>query len=422
MQIELTEAQVELVSAYIKQNGVAQDELHDDLLDHVCTSMEQRMQQGESFEEAFQYTLSLFGPGGLKQVQNETFELLTEMNATMKKVTFGFGLTSTFLLLAGTIFKLLHWPGANVMFMIGAVILALIYLPLILRHKLKESPNNEALLHISGFVGLAFTTVGSLFKIMHWPGASVTLMIGLGTLAFLYVPIYFYKRYQTSANKPITLSASLVAMTCLILVFALTRVNNSENYDYGLTLIDSHLRTSVENTSNNKLLYTELADESRANEIRNAASNAINQLRLTRATIIASVDNISMDEAAHLKLSEVRNSSDYKTPTELLFNAAEGESVSIESLVNELNAFKEVVVGTYSPNLQRQVETTFPFNTNTTFTEDGEQMNWAEYSFYKVPVFGVLSNLSKLESEIRQAENQALIYLISRPEASNPPS
>jgi hypothetical protein len=419
---ELSEAQIELVSAYIKQNGVAQDELHDDLLDHVCTSIELRIQQGESFDQAFQYTIKLFGPGGLKQVQLETFELLTEMNETMKKVTFGFGLTSTFLLLAGTIFKLMHWPGANVMFMLGAVILALIYLPLILWHKLKESPGNEALMHISGFVGLAFTTVGSLFKIMHWPGASVLLLIGMGTLAFIYVPIYFYKKYRVSANKPITFSASLVAMTCLILVFALTRVNNSKNYDYGLTLIDSQLRTSVENTSNNNLLYAELENESRASEIRNAASNAINQLRLTRATIIASVDNISIDEAASLKLSEVRNSSDFKTPTDILFNAADGESVSIQTLVNELNMFKGVVVETYSPNLQKQVEATFPFNTNATFTEDGEQIIWAEFSFYKVPVIGVLSNLSKLESEIKQAENQALIYLISRPEASNPPS
>jgi hypothetical protein len=257
---------------------------------------------------------------------------------------------------------------------------------------------------------------------MHWPGASILLMVGLGTLAFIYVPIYFYKKYQVSANKPITFSASLVAMTCLILVFALTRVNNSKNYDYGLTLIDSQLRTSVENTSNNNLLYAELADESRANEIRNAASNAINQLRLTRATIIASVDNISMEEASKLKLSDVRNSSDYKTPTDILFNATDAETVSVQSLVDELNAFKEVAVGTYSPNLQQQVEATFPFNTSATFTEDGERMNWAEYSFYKVPVIGVLSNLSKLESEIRQAENQALIYLISRPEASNPPS
>jgi Ca2+/Na+ antiporter len=316
----------------------------------------------------------------------------------------------------------MHWPGANVMFVIGAALLALIYLPLILHHKLKESPRNEALMHIAGFVGLAFTTVGSLFKIMHWPGASVLLMVGMGTLAFIYVPVYFYKKYQVSANKPITFSASLVAMTCLILVFALTRVNNSKNYDFGLTLIDAQLRTSVENTSNNNLLYAQLENESKASDIRNAASAAISQLRLTRASIIASVDNISVEEASTMKLSDVRNSSDFRTPTDILFNSTDGEQVNVETLVNELNSFKSVVVNTYSPNLQQQVEATFPFNTNANFKEEGKDLNWSEYSFYKVPVIGVLSNLSKLESEIRQAENQALIYLISRPEASNPPS
>src|SRR5690554_2667959 len=112
---ELSELQIELISNYIRQNGVASDELHDDLLDHICTDIENRMQKGDSFEDAFQYTVRLFGPGSLIQVQQDTFELLTEINATMKNVTFGFGLTSTFLLLAGTIFKLMHWPGADIM-------------------------------------------------------------------------------------------------------------------------------------------------------------------------------------------------------------------------------------------------------------------------------------------------------------------
>ena len=57
----------------------------------------------------------------------------------MKKLTFGFGLTSTFLLLAGTIFKLMHWPGANIMVTLGVGLLVLGYLPMILSHKLKES-------------------------------------------------------------------------------------------------------------------------------------------------------------------------------------------------------------------------------------------------------------------------------------------
>jgi hypothetical protein len=419
--VELTEAQVELVSAYIKQNGVAQDELHDDLLDHVCTSMEQRMQQGESFEEAFQYTLSLFGPGGLKQVQNETFELLTEMNATMKKVTFGFGLTSTFLLLAGTIFKLMHWPGANIMFIMGAVILALIYLPLILRHKLKESPSNEALLHISGFVGLAFTTVGSLFKIMHWPGASVLLMVGMGTLAFIYVPIYFYKRYQTSANKPITLSASLVAMTCLILVFALTRVNNSPNFNRGITMIDDELRQSTKASAGNSKLYALASNSDSANHLKNTADETVMYLERLKTKLIAETEGISQEEAATLSLSDLSKQSNFDITTYMMFYS-EMEEFSHVTLVEQLNGFESKLLEVYPENMREAVKETYPIQMNNSYELKGEEKTWAAYHFEHVPIIGVVSFLSKLQSDIRQAENQALIYLISRPEASNPPS
>jgi hypothetical protein len=419
---ELTEFQVDLIDAYIKENGVAQNELQEDLLDHLCTSVEGQIQQGKSFEEAFQHTITLFGPGGLKQVQTETFQLLTEMNATMKKVTFGFGLTSTFLLLAGTIFKLMHWPGANIMFMTGAMILALIYLPLILRHKLKESPSNEALLHISGFVGLAFTTVGSLFKIMHWPGASMLLIVGMGTLAFLYIPIYFYKRYQTSANKPITLSASLVAMTCLILVFALTRVNNSVGYDSGITQIDEQLRNSTKLASNNQALYNLLADNLQAQEIQTIANETVEYLESLKATIVSTVDQIPLEQARNKRLFYVKNATDFRTPTELLFNSSESDPSNINQMVAKLNKFETAMMQVYPDGIRDQIAQTFPIDTDASFDVDGEQWEWGKYSFYKIPIIGVISNLSKLQSEIRQSENQALIYLISRPEALDPPS
>ena len=419
---ELTEFQVDLIDAYIKENGVAQNELQEDLLDHLCTSVETQLQQGKSFEEAFQHTITLFGPGGLKQVQTETFELLTEMNVTMKKVTFGFGLTSTFLLLAGTIFKLMHWPGANIMFMLGAVILALIYLPLILRHKLKESPSNETLLHVSGFIGLALTTVGSLFKIMHWPGAAVMLMLGMGTLAFLYVPIYFFKKYKTSANKPITLSSSLVAMTCLILVFALTRVNNSSQYDEGITLIDEQLRTSTKLASNNSELYELLEGNVQAEMIKTQAEQTIAHLESVKASIVATVDQLSDEQARTTSLAHVKNKSDFKTPTLLMFESDGNEPANINLLLAQLESFETSITGVYDDKLRKQITATFPFDTDETFNVDGEQWNWGKYSFYNVPVIGVISNISKLESEVRQSENQALIYLISRPEALDPPS
>ncbi|MFT7102539.1 MAG: hypothetical protein ACJAYA_001110 [Bacteroidia bacterium] len=302
------------------------------------------------------------------------------------------------------------------------MILALIYLPLILRHKLKESPSNEALLHISGFVGLAFTTVGSLFKIMHWPGASMLLIVGMGTLAFLYIPIYFYKRYQTSANKPITLSASLVAMTCLILVFALTRVNNSVGYDSGITQIDEQLRNSTKLASNNQALYNLLADNLQAQEIQTIANETVEYLESLKATIVSTVDQIPLEQARNKRLFYVKNATDFRTPTELLFNSSESDPSNINQMVAKLNKFETAMMQVYPDGIRDQIAQTFPIDTDASFDVDGEQWEWGKYSFYKIPIIGVISNLSKLQSEIRQSENQALIYLISWPEALDPPS
>jgi hypothetical protein len=284
---ELSEAQIELISAYIRQHGIASDSLYDDLLDHVCTSIEHLMDDGASFEEAFTKTIKLFGPGGLKQVQQLTFELLTEMNEHMKKVAFSFGLTSAILLLAGTIFKLLHLQGASVMIVLGGALLSLGYLPMLLWHKIKESPGDEALMHISGFVGMGLTAIGTTFKIMHWPGAGIMLIVGLAVLAFLYVPIYFYKRYKVSQNKPVTLSASLVAMTCLVMVFALININSSSRYDRGMTLISSDLDASSERFDQLDKLYESLEESQDASQLRQVSSDAYAYIDELKAYLIA---------------------------------------------------------------------------------------------------------------------------------------
>jgi hypothetical protein len=41
---------------------------------------------------------------------------------------------------------------------------------------------------ISGGLSSFLTVLGSLFKIMHWPGASILLLLGLGILLILFIP------------------------------------------------------------------------------------------------------------------------------------------------------------------------------------------------------------------------------------------
>lgn len=423
----LNEHQIALLSAYIKQNGVAQNELHDDLLDHVCTSIENQMEQGSTFEEAFQHTLKLFGPGGLKQVQQETFELLTKMNETMKKVTFGFGLTSTFLLLAGTIFKLMHWPWASILVTLGAGLLVLGYLPLILAHKLKESPKGESLLHITGFVGLALTSVGVLFKIMHWPGAAVMLLGGMGILAFGYVPAYFIKRYKTSVNKPVTLSSSIVTAACLILVFALMKTNNSVSYEHGVALANEQLEAStMQMAALNEVLISRSTLKDAA-LIKDQADDLVKYLEELKVHLIAESANLSEETAANINLADLESKHDMNTPTTILLGENPGTirdgAYSATDLQEKLRSYRSFIISFHDEREKEIMEVHLDLNTDRVYINaKNEKQHWAEHHFQFVPLFTVITNLSKWQLEVRQMENQLLLSKISRPVASNPPS
>ncbi|MFT4545500.1 MAG: hypothetical protein ACI9EQ_001976 [Bacteroidia bacterium] len=423
---ELTDFQVDLIDAYIKENGVAQNELQEDLLDHLCTSVEGQMQQGKSFEEAFQYTINLFGPGGLKQVQTQTFELLTEMNETMKKVTFGFGLTSTFLLLAGTIFKLQHWFGANIMFTIGVAILVLGYLPMILSHKLKESGKSDAMMHILGFVGLGITSLGVHFKIMHWPGASALLVSGMSILAFGYVPVYFIKRYKTSVNKPVTLTSSLLATASIILVFALMQTKNSGWYEYGVMTVNDELMESNTKLTNLNSELVAISNWPDAQNLEAETEAMVKYLEDLKTHLIVQTKRIKGETSDKMNLHDLDIKHNSQTPTAVLLRF-EGEvrtgAFSAQELEEKLNSFNTYILNQYPNELRNAMTASFGIKTDGTYIgTQGQNQTWAEHNFEFVPLFAIVSNLSKWQMEVRQMETQLLMYHGSQPATSGPPS
>ncbi|MCU0359401.1 MAG: gliding motility protein GldL [Bacteroidia bacterium] len=53
--------------------------------------------------------------------------------------------------------------------------------------KLGKVTGFKRYLHLASCFGASIVIVGALFKIMHWPGASVALIAGLGTEALLFI-------------------------------------------------------------------------------------------------------------------------------------------------------------------------------------------------------------------------------------------
>jgi hypothetical protein len=109
----------------------------------------------------------------------------------MKQKIYLLGLLTAIVVVAGCIFKISHWPGAGILLMLGIFLLVFLFLPLALRnHYLGAGNRKNILLHIITWVTCLVVFVAMLFKVMHWPGAGIALIIALPFPYLVFLPAY----------------------------------------------------------------------------------------------------------------------------------------------------------------------------------------------------------------------------------------
>ena len=109
----------------------------------------------------------------------------------MKNKIYYFGIAATLLTSGGGLCKIMHWPGAGIMLLVGMIILALVFLPLAFKSSFKAEPNKKLkTLYILAAIILAFDFISMLFKIMHWPSANILVMISIPFPFFVLLPFY----------------------------------------------------------------------------------------------------------------------------------------------------------------------------------------------------------------------------------------
>jgi len=79
-------------------------------------------------------------------------------------------------LIIGILFKTLHWPGAGTIVLASGLIVIAALAPLLFR---KPGPLSIQLHRPALLVASVIAVVaGGLFKVMHWPGANMLLLAG----------------------------------------------------------------------------------------------------------------------------------------------------------------------------------------------------------------------------------------------------
>lgn len=221
--IELNTNQVLRVEHLLVEKGISSNQLLTDLIDHVCCAIEKKLEYGREFDVALTEVLNDFGENGLLEIQNETTYLTNQNLQIMRQITYNSGLVAMGLILVGSFFKVMHWPGASIMFVLGYTFLCLLFLPLFFIDKSKiEISGVGKIAQVFGFLGSASVLSGILFKVMHWPGANMIAISGLMTLCFVYLPLMLYKNRLDKAspenNRYLILGFSMFFGTVFLMI------------------------------------------------------------------------------------------------------------------------------------------------------------------------------------------------------------
>jgi len=202
---ELTEVEIDQISIDIDQQGLTYVRLRSELLDHICCQIEEEMEAGMTFNEAYHRVKQNMGARRILQIQDETMYLINKKYRRMKKLVYGLGIAVPVLIIVGLLFKTQHWPGATLMLSLGLFTLAVLFLPAFVMVRIRDTrQQNEPVpmgLYITGMIGGILTTTGSLLKIQHMYGASVLLTLGLITIAAVFLPMFAVVRFRASSEK-----------------------------------------------------------------------------------------------------------------------------------------------------------------------------------------------------------------------------
>jgi hypothetical protein len=135
----------------------------------------------------------------------------------MKKATLTLGVISSLLFVIGVLFKWQHWPGAGIALTLSILLFAAGYSPLLLidRNKFAQS-TNQKMINLAGMIAMIIIAVSFLFKIQHWPGAGVGVVVGNLTLIVLVPLLYYHASRETDQKAKLNIYNEAIILLFLV--------------------------------------------------------------------------------------------------------------------------------------------------------------------------------------------------------------
>lgn len=198
---QLTNEQLLQLRDYLQQRGLTFKPLLEEMIDHASCDLESRIEQGETFEAAWQQWVNDIPENHFKIIQTKTMETINKQFNFSRALSY----LSLVLLFGAFIFKTMHLQGATELLLSSFFSIAASLLTSSLSgiHLHKEKKGAVRILAVVG--GVIILLMGYAFKLLHLPGANnLILFSALTLIAALVINTLYVHRHASGEGNLLT--------------------------------------------------------------------------------------------------------------------------------------------------------------------------------------------------------------------------
>jgi len=326
----------------------------------------------------------------------------------MKNKIYILGLVSVILLICGTIFKTNHWPGANILLILGIFTLCVLFLPIAVISSYKDGGKKKTLLYLAIFITIFIDFAGALFKIMHWPGAGKLMILGITFPIIIFLPVYLYYHYKEQEETQTNFLYVMFLLVYLSVMSALLAVNVSKG------IIDDSLRAESLNDLTGyyklKSAATDTINNKKINELKQKTADLLEYIHSVKTEMVLhdNEDNRwAVNSEGEVNIFKITNNDDHYVPTAIMFQNDKAQE--IKKKIDEHHAY--LVELSKQNNINSTPISINMLNTGLKDKYREQGVSWEAYNFAHLPFIFVFQNLTDIENNVIMAESELIAVI-----------
>ena len=310
----------------------------------------------------------------------------------MKKLIYYLGLISAILLLFGALFKVMHWPGASIILTVSIFIYSFGFLPTALANVYRnQTEKGGKWLYIVSYIVFTVCLIGSLFKIQHWPGAGILLIIGIPLPFVLFLPVFLYHTRKPNSGSIFNFLGVMFGLTFLAVFSVLLALNVTSN------VLDNFLLNTYHNENSINISKEIISSYDTNNEISRKSNEIFDFIETIKSDILTQSQNVKNDVTYALSAN---NRSE--AVLGFIYQEVEGKTKA-EVLMEMVKEYRELI--NEAENADHKLK---ELANNLLFEsyEGGVTAGWVEKEFTTSQLAAVLNVLTQIQNNVKFIETE----------------